>query len=175
MLETPRLRLRRLRSTDETDLVALDSDALVMRYVGSPPGPRTPTETLERIRQRIRADHGLAGWWIVEGRGDGAFHGVGLLLPMPHGGDVEVGYRLAQRSWGRGIATEAAAALIEHAVTRLALPRVVAVVYPANHQSLRVLSKLGFTYDGPREYRGTLVDHYVLPAPAWRRGGASDS
>ena len=169
MIETPRLRLRRLRPADEAALIALDSDAHVMRYVGSPPGVRTPVETVERVRQRMEADHGQGGWWIVESRDDGIFHGVGLLLPMPEGGDVEVGYRLARRSWGQGIATEAASALVDHAFLRLALPRVVAVVYPDNLPSRRVLAKLGFTHDGPREYRGARVEHFVLEGDAWRR------
>jgi len=60
-LETPRLRLRPLASSDEADLVALDSDPEVMRYVGSPPGTRTPEETADRARQRISADHGPCG------------------------------------------------------------------------------------------------------------------
>src|SRR5512144_1030991 len=124
MLETMRLRLRRPDPADEADLVALDMDALVMRFVGSPAGIRTLDETVERVRQRIHTDHGPGGWWIVEGKDDGAFHGVGLLLPMPEGDDVEVGYRLARASWGRGIATEAAAALIDHAFASLALPKV---------------------------------------------------
>ena len=169
MIETTRLRLRRLRPADEAELVALDSDALVMRYVGSPPGVRTHDETVDRVRQRIQADHGLAGWWIVEGKDDGAFHGVGLLLAMPEGDDVEVGYRLARASWGQGIATEAAAALIDHAFAALRLPRVVAVTYPDNLPSRRVLAKLGFAHEDPREYRSARVEHFVLDADRWRR------
>ena len=130
MLETRRLRLRRLRPADEPELIALDSDPEVMRYVGSPPGARAHDETVERVRQRISADHGPGGWWLVEGKEDGVFRGLGLLLPMPDGRDTEVGYRLARRSWGKGIATEAAAALVEYAFSTLGLPRVVAVVYP---------------------------------------------
>jgi RimJ/RimL family protein N-acetyltransferase len=175
MIETPRLRLRRLRPADEAALIALDSDAHVMRYVGSPPGVRTHAETVERVRQRIHADHGQGGWWIVESGDDGTFHGVGLLLPMPEGGDVEVGYRLARRSWGQGIATEAASALVDHAFLRLALPRVVAVTYPDNLPSRHVLAKLGFVHDGPREYRGARVEHFVLDGDAWRRGRRVDN
>ena len=67
---------------------------------------------------------------FAEGKEDGVFRGLGLLLPMPDGRDTEVGYRLARRSWGKGIATEAAAALVEYAFSTLGLPRVVAVVYP---------------------------------------------
>ena len=45
MIETPRLRLRRLRPSDEGDLIALDSDPEVMRHVGSPAGTRPADET----------------------------------------------------------------------------------------------------------------------------------
>ena len=168
MIETTRLRLRRFRPADEAALIALDSDPAVMRYVGSPPGVRPHDETVERVRQRIAADHGEGGWWIVEGRDDDTFHGVGLLLPMPEGGDVEVGYRLARRAWGCGIATEAASALVDHAFSRLTLPRVVAVVYPDNLPSRRVLAKLGFASNGPREYKGAHVLHFALDREAWR-------
>jgi RimJ/RimL family protein N-acetyltransferase len=168
MLETPRLRLRRLRVSDAPDLIALDSDPAVMRYFGSPAGTRTPEETADRVSQRIGADHGLYGFWLVEGKDDEAFHGLGLLLPMPEGDEIEVGYQLARRSWGRGIATEVAAALIDHAFRHLALPRLVAVVYPDNRASRRVLEKLGFTHDGPCDYKGARVEHYTLAADRWR-------
>ena len=168
MLETARLRLRRLRPTDEAALVALDSDPEVMRYVGSPSGVRGPAETLDWSRKKILADHGRQGWWAIEGRDDGPFHGLGLLLPMPAGGDVEVGYRLCRASWGQGIATEASGALVEYAFGTVGLARLVAVIYPDNRASRRVLEKLGFVCDGPFEYRGAHVDHFALAAAAWR-------
>jgi RimJ/RimL family protein N-acetyltransferase len=167
-LLTARLRLRRLRPSDEPDLVALDSDPEVMRYVGSPPGARPPAETVARARRRIGSDHGPYGWWRVEGRHDGAFHGLGLLLPMPDGDGIEVGYRLGRPSWGQGIATEAAAALVDYALGGQGLPRVVAVVYPDNAASRRVLDKLGFAPDGACEYNGARALRYVLAAEAWR-------
>ncbi len=86
-LETPRLRLRPLAASDEADLVALDSDPEVMRYVGSPAGVKSPAETRERARLRIReeqrGDYEPLGFWRIEGRSDGAFHGVGALIQMP--------------------------------------------------------------------------------------------
>lgn len=173
MLETARLRLRRLRPSDEPDLVALDSDPEVMRYVGSPPGVRAPGETVARARQRIAADHGPHGWWAIEGREDGRFHGLGLLLPMPEGEVLEVGYRLARRSWGRGIATEAAAALVGHALGTLGLPRLAAVAYPDNRASRRVLAKLGFRSLGPVDYRGVQVAGYEIAAAEWRGTGGA--
>ena len=170
MLETRRLWLRRLRPSDEPDLVALDSDAEVMRYVGNPPGVRAHAETVHRARRRIGEDHGLYGSWIIQDKANGAFHGLGFLLPLPDGDDVEVGYRLARRSWGRGIATEAVSALVRYGFDSLALPRVVAIVYPENRASRRVLEKLGFVDVGPAEYRGARVERFRLGADAWRAG-----
>jgi len=170
-LETVRLRLRRLVAADLADLIALDGDPEVMRYVGSPPGVRSPAETAERARRRIREGEGGAdeplGLWCIEGRADHAFHGVGALIRMPDDEDVEVAYRLARSAWGQGIATEAAAALVAHALGPLDLPRVVAVTYPANRASQRVLDKLGFERRGVREYKGVQATYHVLTREAW--------
>jgi RimJ/RimL family protein N-acetyltransferase len=188
-LETPRLRLRALAPSDEADLVGLDSDPEVMRYVGSPAGVKSPAETRERARMRIReeqrGDYEPLGFWRIEARSDGAFLGVGALIRMPDGGDVpdgdvpdgdvEVAYRLARSAWGQGFATESAAALVAHALGPLGLPRVVAVTYPANQASQRVLDKLGFERRGVRQYKGVEATYHVLTGAAWaaRAGGGS--
>lgn len=170
-LETSRLRLRPLGPADEADLIALDSDPEVMRYVGSPAGVRSPAETRERARLRIqesqRGDYEPLGFWRIEGRDDGAFYGVGALIRMPDGEEVEVAYRLARSAWGKGIGTEAAGALVAHALGPLALPRVVAVTYPENQASQHVLDKLGFERRGIRDYKGVRATYHVLTSSAW--------
>jgi [ribosomal protein S5]-alanine N-acetyltransferase len=133
---------------------------------------KSPEETSERVKRRVlesaRVDPGGLGFWRVEGRSDGAFHGLGALIRMPDGDDVEVAYRLARSAWGRGIATEAAGALVSHALGALALPRVVAVTYPDNVASQRVLDKLGFERRGLTEYKGVQATFHVLTREAWR-------
>jgi RimJ/RimL family protein N-acetyltransferase len=166
MPETARLRLRRLRPADELALVALDSDVEVMRYIGSRGGTRE--QIVERVRHRINADHGPLGWWLIENLADGAFQGVAALLPMPEGEDVELAYRLAHASWGRGIATEAASALVERAFTRGGLLHLVAVAFPENVASQHVLEKLGFRYDGMTDYKEFRVAHFTITAEMWR-------
>src|SRR5260370_37767217 len=90
-LETPRLRLRPLAAADLPDLIALDLDPEVMRYVGSPAGVKTPEETEARGRARIReTEHGVnepLGFWRVEARGDAGFLGVALLIREAEGPD----------------------------------------------------------------------------------------
>ena len=135
-----------------------------MRYVGSPAGARSPAETAERFRQWIREGEGRLGFWRVERRGDGVFLGIGALIPMPTGDDVELGYRLARHAWGQGIATEAARALVDHAFRTMALPRLVAVTYPENRASQRVLEKLGFVRQGLVTYKGVQAAYYVRRA-----------
>lgn len=172
VLETPRLRLRRLIAADFADLVALDRDPEVMRYVGSPAGVRSAAETAERARARIQeAERGAQeplGLWRVEDSADHVFHGLAALLRMPAGDDVELAYRLARAAWGRGIATEAAGALAAHALRTLGLPRLVAVTYPENRASQRVLDKLGFARHGLVEYKGVQTTFHVLTPEAWR-------
>jgi RimJ/RimL family protein N-acetyltransferase len=162
VIETTRLRLRRLRPSDEPDLVALDSDPDVMRYVGSPAGVKPAAETVERVRQRIGADHGPLGFWRVESRTDAAFYGLGALIRMPTGDEIELAYRLARPAWGRGIASEAGAALVAYAFRTLALPRVVAVTYPENLASQRALEKMGFVRHGEIDYKGVRATYYVI-------------
>ena len=132
-----------------------------MRYVGSPPGVKPPEETVTRVRERIRADHGPLGFWCIEGRSDRTFYGLGALIRMPDGEDVELAYRLARHAWERGIASEAGALLVDYAFRTVALPRVVAVTYPENLASQRVLAKLGFMRAGEVNYRGVLVLLFV--------------
>jgi [ribosomal protein S5]-alanine N-acetyltransferase len=172
LLETVRLRLRRLLPADEADLIALDTDPEVMRHVGSPAGVKSPEETAERVRRRVleseTGDAGELGFWRIEGRLDNVFYGLGGLIRMPDGEDVEVAYRLARRAWGRGLATEAAGALVGHALGTLSLPRVVAVTYPDNVASQRVLDKLGFERRGLTEYKGVQTTYHVLTQQAWR-------
>jgi ribosomal-protein-alanine N-acetyltransferase len=170
MIETQRLRLRRLRPSDEPDLIALDSDPDVMRYVGSPAGVRSAEETVERMRQRIGADHGPIGFWRVESRTDGTFYGLGALIRMPSGDDIELAYRLIRRAWDHGIASEAGGALIEYAFGTLGLSRLVAVTYPENRASQRVLEKLGFTRQGDVDYMGVRTAYYVVARDTRRSG-----
>lgn len=166
MIETSRLRLRRLRASDEPALIALDSDEEVMRYIGSRGG--TPEQIVSRVRERIGTDRGVVGWWLVEGKADGAFHGIAGLLPMPEGPDIELAYRFARATWGRGVATEAAVALTDYAFGGAGLARLVAVTFPENTPSRRVLEKVGFMPDGMTDYKEFRVAHFTITAERWR-------
>ena len=114
-----------------------------------------------------KSRRGYGRWALEKKEGGGLIGYCGLAHGIEEVG-VEVVYLLAREEWGEGIATEAAGALVEYAFSTLGLPRVVAVVYPDNLASRRILETLGFASDGPCEYKGARVERYVLDAGAWR-------
>ena len=68
--------------------------------------------------------------------------------------EVEVGYRLARAKWGHGYATEAAQAVRDYAFQTLGITRLIAIIAPATHASLRVAHKLGIRCAQPDMFEG---------------------
>jgi ribosomal-protein-alanine N-acetyltransferase len=153
---TDRLRLRALREEDFEALFAVYSDPRVEAWIGS----HSRSEVANELRYHAahQAQHGWA-FWAVEERESGRFLGDCGLQPLEHRGpEVELGYELHPDVWGRGLATEAASAVLAAAFGPLAFHRVVAVVKPHHAASRRVLEKAGMTRAGRRTaYREEMV------------------
>jgi RimJ/RimL family protein N-acetyltransferase len=147
MLETPRLILRRWREEDVAPMAAVNADPEVMRWIrdGS-------VLDEQQTRGRIQAweseweSQGF-GLFAVEIRSTGELAGfTGLSVPdflpevLPA---VEVGWRLGPSHWGRGLATEAAAAAVRFGFRERGLERIVSITQVGNDASERVMTKLG--------------------------------
>jgi RimJ/RimL family protein N-acetyltransferase len=93
------------------------------------------------------AEHGWGLWLVFERAAAGAADPAGLagLLASPSGGPPNLIYAIRPELEGRGLATEAAAAVLAHAQGALGLERVAADVDEPNQASVRVLEKLGLT------------------------------
>ena len=63
---------------------------------------------------------------------------------------IELAYRFRRSAWGRGIATEASVVCLQFGFETLRLSEIIALAYPENAPSQRVLSKLGFEAAGRR-------------------------
>jgi RimJ/RimL family protein N-acetyltransferase len=157
LLETERLILRRLTEDDLDNLVELDSDPEVMRYLSG--GSATPRDVITReiLPRCLRSYEGSAGlgvWAVIE-KASGDF--LGWLSLRPHEGsppgEVELGYRLRRAAWGKGYATEGSRALIRKGFSELGVQRVVATTYQYNLASRRVMERLGLAH--VRSYRLT--------------------
>lgn len=159
-LFTERLLLRDCTEEDAATLLALDHDPEVMRAVGSPPAVDVGWY-VERIRtvyvpHRRHPWHGIR---LVVDRATGRFLGWVFVRPAPASRDAEafgwhdpreeeIGYRYLPDVWGRGIATEAARALLRLALADPATSAVVAAARSDNVRSRRVLAKLGLVPTG---------------------------
>jgi ribosomal-protein-alanine N-acetyltransferase len=171
---TDRLELRPYAVDDVPVIHAvLYGDAEAMRLIGG-------AVDLEEARRRIEVyishqrSAGYAFWAVVE-RATGALAGEAGLIPFGgEGPDVELGYAFGRAFWGRGLATEAARAVLAEAFGPLGLKRVVAVTKPANLGSQRVLAKLGFVPAGRRQVWDAEQLYYVASGPA-HDGGSTAS
>lgn len=145
-IDTARLTLRPVTVDDADVLERLDRDPLVMRYVsGGEPTSRHRIEqwTIPRSLAEQRR-HGT-GMWTVRDRTSDTFLGwVSLRVPR-HSQclELELTYRLARAAWGRGLAAEASAAVIDLGFGRVPADRVFATTLAENVASRRVMEKLG--------------------------------
>jgi len=148
-LQTSRLRLRRFTTVDADNLVALDGDPEVMRYLTN--GKPTTREAIENqvLPSILRCyEQSDAGRWAAEDLASGEFLGWLSLQPPTDGSttELDLGYRLLRSAWGRGYATEGARALIRKAFTSLGTQRVLAQTMAVNTRSRRVMEKAGLRY-----------------------------
>jgi RimJ/RimL family protein N-acetyltransferase len=184
-LLTERLLLRDITEADAELLFDLDADPEVMRYLG----PR-PAADVAAYRERTRAvyvplqAHPWHGVWVVLERASGEFLGWAFVRPATGSrharelgwerpDEVEVGYRYRRSAWGRGVATEAATALVQLALADRATTAVVACALASNAASLRVLAKLGLERVGEVMLPETSEPTVRLARPIARRSGCA--
>jgi len=173
-LTTPSLVLDPLTRADYPWLCGLYADAGVMRYVG------TGVRSEEQVRANLdslmaQAERLSFGYWVVRDGRSGERLGGAALMVRSEGAPVELGFLLARGAWGRGVATEAARALIDHAFRALGLPEVQAFIDVENAASGSVLRKAGLRDAGlsTGPYGGT-DRRFALTREQWLRGdGAS--
>ena len=118
----------------------------------------------DALVDRIKAlmDERDYGLWAAELRETGDFIGfVGLAGPIdfvPKGPSVEIGWRLARQFWGKGLATEAAKAVLECAFGQLGLQEVISFTAACNKRSMAVMERIGMRRDPASDF-----DHPSLP------------
>jgi len=183
VMETKRLALRHLTIGDLDALAAIYADPQVRRYF--PEGTLTHEETREELEWIIDVYYGRfgLGLWATVLKETGALIGRCGLLPwtaspgasgvmtLEHPGvdppepdelEVEVAYLLAREYWGRGLATEAAQAIVDYAFADLRLPRLICLFEPENLASGNVARKIGMTFEKDVEVDGEVIPLYSM-------------
>ncbi|MDO5562810.1 MAG: GNAT family N-acetyltransferase [Synergistaceae bacterium] len=146
ILTTDRLLLRPI-TTD-------DARAMYECYRGPNVGPNAgwkPHESVDETREIIEQIFLANNVFGIVLREDNALIGsVGLIDDPKRDNDRTkmLGYSIGEDYWGRGYMTEAARAVVDDGFVRLGLDLISAYCYPENARSRRVLTKLGFRYEG---------------------------
>lgn len=151
-LQTARLLLRPFRDSDVDDALAYRADSEFARFLPHIPQPFTRRDAEAFVVQNMTEPwETLPTFAVVL---DDHVVGTVNLEIDPASRTAMLGYALARAHWGRGLATEAAGAVVEWAFAVHDLVEIWASTDPANVRSRRVLEKLGMTLVGEgREVR----------------------
>ena len=162
-LTTTRLRLEPVTTADYSAIASLNSDPGVQRFLCLSKAPPTYKQALADLPCLLSAPAPTGGGlWCISNKSTGDFLGLTLLLYTDDRTEVEFGYRLLPRFWGRGYATEAGRAVVNHAFGDLGLTALCAIIHPDNTASSTVAEKLGFAQKGHTTRLGFNLDHYML-------------
>ncbi|MFN8301170.1 MAG: GNAT family N-acetyltransferase [Saprospiraceae bacterium] len=149
--ETARLDYRTVDpQSDLMEIFRMQSDPEVMRYI------RAPVREIEAVVERIglwtdyQSKHPGLGVWMALWKENNEIAGHCLLreAEWKAGGDLEIGYVLHKKYWGKGLATEMADGLCRYAFEHFPVDSIIAFIDPENQASRRVLEKCGFEPEG---------------------------
>ena len=155
VLQTDRLTLRPFDEGDLDRIAQLFANPGFMRFSGS--AAYTLDQTVSFLQKVMSRDvAGLPSQFAVVHRDDGLLIGYCGFFAQELDGEqlIEIGYRLDPAYWNRGIGTEAARAVRDHALGILRLDHVVSFIHPENHASRRVAEKNGMTLEKESVFRG---------------------
>jgi RimJ/RimL family protein N-acetyltransferase len=144
------------------------TDVEVMRYItGRAPWSEEQIRGFVERQVNTYAERGFCRWKLVE-KSSGemiGFCGVGYW--PGHADEPEIGWWLARRCWGKGLATEAARVALRDAFERVRLDRIVSCAVAENRASIRIMEKLGLRYESRFENDGVALVKYAMDRSTW--------
>jgi RimJ/RimL family protein N-acetyltransferase len=168
-LETPRLILRAPHPNDANAIAVLANDRRVAENTARLPHPYTPADARAFMAQSDCDNSEVVFFVTLRNHTLIGACGIAKL----DGKHPEIGYWLGVPHWGKGYATEAARALIDHAFTELDYETLHAGARVSNPTSRRVLEKCGFQWVGVKLMRvramasAAPVDRFRLDRRLW--------
>jgi len=160
IIETERLIMREFDEADLDEYVKLISDENVYKWLGNRK-QKSNEEARSIIDYFIKefSENGM-GVLAVISKGSGKLIGQAGVKHISEFDAIEYLYALNYREWNKGYATEIGKNFMEYYRTNFLNNKLIAIVYPDNIQSKKVLSKLGFEFKGQKEIFKTELDYY---------------
>lgn len=143
-VQTKRLLIRPFRIEDANALYELHRSPEVTRYAGGTKDQSESHQALQNLVRKVETT-GFGALALQELEGKDVIGWCGI-QPMRDFDEFEVTYALRADKWGKGLAYEAASAMLTKAFDELGLTRIYGLVFPQNKRSIRVLEKLGMNF-----------------------------
>jgi RimJ/RimL family protein N-acetyltransferase len=145
-IETERLVIRSPEPGDFDSARAIWCDPRVRRYTGGVPSPETFQRGFDDDLALAATDYGFRT--VIERASAVHVGDCGLIQKTVESRpEVELVYFFNADHWGRGLATEAARAMLEHGRVALGLTRIVALIHPDNEPSANVARRLQMRHE----------------------------
>lgn len=153
-LHTERLHLRKMKVSDSSSLFKIWSDPDVTKFMNvSCFTDENQAKEMIYILDDLSQDSKAIRFSIINKESNEIIGSCGYNSFDFENEKVEIGYDIAKSFWGRGYASEAICSLLDHAFFTLKLNRIEAKVDPENVNSIKLLQKLNFTFEGTlRQY-----------------------
>ena len=148
ILETDRLILRELRLSDAEDFFAMDSNPNVHKYLWNKPVQKIE-ETIEVIEfvKKQYIDNGIGRFAMISKKTNEFIGWAGLKFNAEEVNNkvnfYDIGYRLDEKFWGKGYASEATFAWLNYAFETMKIQTMEAAAQTENVASNRILQKIG--------------------------------
>src|SRR5689334_6073457 len=161
-LETERIMLLPWESEDWRGFRPIATDPRVMQYISE--GVPWPDSRIVEFVERQRRHFTSLGYCLrkLTTKGENEIAGFCGLQPLDDLPGIEIGWWLAPHFWGQGLATEAAAKVLEDGFGRCGLQRVIAIARRENKRSTRVMEKLGMRFEREIQQHGIDVVLYAI-------------
>ncbi|TDP02523.1 GNAT family N-acetyltransferase [Flavobacterium sp. 245] len=169
-IETERLLLREVQMSDVDGMFELDSNPNVHIYLGNKPVTtiKQSEEYIENLKQQYK-DFGTGRWAVILKNTNEFIGWSGIKFITDevnnHQNFYEIGYRFIEKHWGKGYATEAGKAFIDHAFNEMKVEAVYAYADEGNQNSRKILEKLGLQFVNSFEYEGEMEVWYEIKNP----------
>ena len=165
IFETPRLILRQFTKADAPLIFQLNSDPKIVKYVHEP--------VLEREEQAQIIINNIIlpqykrklGRWAIHIKDGMEFIGWCGLKYRPELDEIDLGYRLIKKAWGKSYATEAAQNTLDHGFKKLDIRLITGRAHIENIASIKILEKIGMQFIGEGIVDDCLVRTYTLANP----------
>jgi ribosomal-protein-alanine N-acetyltransferase len=171
VFETKQFLLREIEEDDANDLFELDSNPEVHRFLGNNP-VKTIQESLDAIKfiREQYKKYGMGRLAVIDKKTNAFVGWSGLKYETNVRKEFnyyDIGYRLKQKFWGNGIATETAIASLDYGFNTLNLDKICAAADEGNIASNTVLKKIGLKPSGTFIYEGEIENWYELTKEEW--------